>query len=130
MTEKRSKVIFISSPFSGDREANIKFARRACLYAICLGYTPIAPHLIYPDIIPDEDPAWRQVGLQMCCDILELCDELWVCGPCATAGMRAEIERAKEMGLWLRQVTCEEVERGLDTMESVAMETRLKLIQP
>lgn len=130
MTEKRSKVVFISSPYAGETQVNIDFARQACFYAICLGYTPIAPHLIYPTIIPDDDPAWREVGLRMSCEILSLCDEIWVCGPCTTPGMQAEVEHAKNLGLWLRRVTCEEVANGVTALEKVAIEARLKALQP
>ena len=129
MTEKRNKLVFISSPFSGDTEVNTAFAQKACFFAICLGYTPIAPHLIYPGIIPDDDPAWRKVGLEMCCEILSRCDEIWVCGPCATAGMQVEVDYAKELGLWLRQVNCEEIEKGVKALEAVAIEARLQAMR-
>ncbi len=129
MTGRKSKVVFISSPYAGDVKTNTDFARQACFYAICLGYTPIAPHLIYPGIIPDSDPAWRQVGLEMSCEQLALCDELWVCGPCATAGMQVEVDHAKDLGLWVRRVTCEEVAKGVAALEKVAIDARLKALQ-
>ena len=34
------------------------------------------------------------MGLQL----LELCDEVWVFGPCISEGMKAEIELARKLG--------------------------------
>lgn len=128
--EKKRRIAFISSPLSGDIEANIEFAQKACLYAICLGYTPLAPHLLYPGIIPDSDPGWRNLGIGMGLDLLALCDEAWICGPEISSGMQTELDRAKDLGLWVRRVSREEVEQGIEVMENAALEARLKELQP
>lgn len=114
MTEKKNKIVFISSPYAGAIDTNVAFARDACRYAIHRGYIPIAPHLIYPAIIPDADPQWRHVGIQMGCELLAVCGEIWMCGPCATSGMQTELKRAAQIGLKIRWVTCEEIQRGLE----------------
>lgn len=127
MTEKERKIIFVSTPYTGDIEANITFARQACYYAICQGHTPIAPHLIYPGIIPDDDPAWRQVGIDMGCDFLAICDEIWLCGPCVSTGMQIELDLAEDLGLPVRQVSSEKIERGVRELSSSALETQMEL---
>jgi hypothetical protein len=58
MTES-NKIVYIASPYSGDVEQNVKFAIEACQYAISRGCTPIAPHLLYPQILDDSDPKQR-----------------------------------------------------------------------
>ena len=47
----REKLIYIASPFAGEIEANIAFAKKACRYAIRQGHTPIAVHLLYPQTV-------------------------------------------------------------------------------
>ena len=53
---RKSKLIYIASPYAGDIEKNVAFARRACRYAIHQGYIPIAVHLLYPQMLDDSDP--------------------------------------------------------------------------
>lgn len=120
-------MVFISSPYTGNTEMNEGFARQACYYAICLGHTPIAPHLIFPGIIPDDDPDWRGVGIDMGCDFLALCDELWLCGPCVSKGMQTELDLANDLGLPVRHVSSEEIERSIRMLESSALETQMEL---
>ena len=61
----REKLIYIASPYAGDIEANTVFAKKACRYAIRQGYTPIAVHLLYPQMLDDSDPAERETGLRL-----------------------------------------------------------------
>ena len=61
----REKLIYIASPFAGDTEANIAFAKKACRYAIHQGHTPIAVHLLYPQMLDDNNPEERETGLQL-----------------------------------------------------------------
>lgn len=123
----RQKYVFVCTPYTGNIEVNIAFARQACFYAICCGYTPFAPHLVYPDIIPDNDPGWRAVGISMGCDWLAMCDELWACGPGLTAGMRTEIDYANDMGIPVRYLSSEEILRGCKELAGDALSTQAGL---
>lgn len=49
----REKLIYIASPYAGDIETNTAFAKKACWYAIHQGHTPIAVHLLYPQMLDD-----------------------------------------------------------------------------
>ncbi len=120
------KLVFVSTPYTGDIEANVAFARQACYYAICLGHTPLAPHLLYPGIIPDAEPCWRQVGIEMGCDFLALCDEIWLCGPCVSAGMQTELDLARDIGLTVRQISSEEVLDGIKRLGACALGAQMK----
>ena len=51
----KSKLIYIASPYAGDVEANVAFAKLACRYAIGQGHTPIAVHLHYPQMLEIEE---------------------------------------------------------------------------
>lgn len=121
MKEPKPKLVFISTPYTGSVEVNVAFAQKACFYAICQGHTPIAPHLIYPGIVPDEDPAWREVGIDMGCDWLALCDEVWLCGPSVTAGMQAELDLANDLGIAVRYLSSEEILRGAGDLATQAL---------
>jgi len=58
--------VILESPFAGDVEANLAYAR-ACL-ADCLrrGEAPLASHLLYtqPGVLDDDDPAERALGIE------------------------------------------------------------------
>lgn len=94
-----SKLVYIASPYAGDVEANVAFAKAACRYAMEQGATPVAVHLLYPQLLDDGIPAEREAGLQMGLRVLESCDELWLCGERISQGMRAEFSAAKQMGI-------------------------------
>lgn len=103
------KLVYIASPLSGDVEQNLDFARQACLNAMAQGVTPFAPHLLYPQMLDDGDPAQRELGMKMGNQILALCDELWLCGDVISPGMRKEHELAKELNIPVRKIGMEEI---------------------
>jgi len=98
-----NKLVYIASPYAGDVEQNVRFAKAACRYAIEQGVTPIAVHLLYPQLLDDGIPAEREAGLKMGRRVLEACDELWVCGRRISQGMEAELSAARQMGIPVRR---------------------------
>ena len=48
-----NKLVYICSPYAGDVANNVKFAKAACRYAIRQNCTPVAVHLLYPQILDD-----------------------------------------------------------------------------
>ncbi len=52
-------------PFAGETRTNTKKARSYCRKLYELGYTPIAPHLLFPQFIEDDIPSERKDGLDM-----------------------------------------------------------------
>lgn len=103
------KLVYIASPLSGDTETNLYFARQACLNAMAQGVTPFAPHLLYPQLLDDNDPAQRELGMKMGNQMLGMCDELWLCGDIISPGMAAEKRLAAELDIPVRRVSMEEV---------------------
>ena len=59
------RLVIIESPYAGDVEANIEYARRCVRDSLNRGEAPIASHLLYtqPGILNDDDPAERQWGI-------------------------------------------------------------------
>lgn len=107
----REKLIYIASPYAGDIEANTAFAKKACRYAIHQGYTPIAVHLLYPQMLDDNDPAERELGLRLGHRVLDVCDELWCCGSRISSGMAREIAEAQRLGIPIRQIGEQEIQQ-------------------
>ena len=104
-------IVYICSPFSGEVEKNIKAAQEYSRFAVDKGYIPIAPHLLFPQFLNDADPRERQLGLFFGNALMSKCSEVWVFGSRISAGMEAEINRAKWKNYRLRYFTenCEEV---------------------
>ena len=104
-------IVYICSPFSGDVEGNVKAAQRYSRFAVNKGFIPIAPHLLFPQFLNDDILAERQLGLFFGNALMSKCSEVWVFGRTISAGMAAEIKRAKWKNYRLRYFTenCEEV---------------------
>lgn len=107
MTE--SRLVYIASPYAGDIPSNVEFAKAACRFAVSQGATPLAVHLLYPQILDDRIPDERTAGIQMGLHVLKACDELWVCGDFISHGMQAELDAAKEWGIPVKQIRAEEL---------------------
>ena len=98
---EHNKLVYIASPYSGDVERNVAFAKAACRYAMNQGVTPIASHLLYPQMLDDNIPAERELGLLFGLALLRMCDEVWVFGT-VTLGVASEIEEAKKLKKQIR----------------------------
>lgn len=106
-------IVYICSPFSGDVDGNVTAAQRYSRFAVDKGYIPIAPHLLFPQFLNDNDPKERQLGLFFGNALMSKCAEVWVFGSSISAGMEAEIKRAKWKDYRLRcfSENCEEVQK-------------------
>ena len=79
-----NKLVYIASPYAGDVEENVAFAKAACRYAMEQDVTPVAVHLLYPQMLADHIPAEREAGIRM--------------------GMRAELAAAQRLGIPARRI--------------------------
>lgn len=104
-------IVYICSPYAGEIEKNVKAAQEYSRFAVEKGYIPIAPHLLFPQFLIDANPKERQLGLFFGNALMSKCSEVWVFGSHISAGMEAEINRAKWKNYRLRYFTetCEEV---------------------
>ena len=107
MTE--GKLVYIASPYAGDVEGNVEFAKAACRYAAAKGYTPVAVHLMYPQFLNDRVPKEREAGLKMGRRVLAVCEEIWLCGERMSAGMKAEEAEDKRLGIPIRKVPSSDI---------------------
>lgn len=59
------KLVIIESPYAGDVEANVAYARDCMKDSILRGEAPIASHLLYtqPGVLDDEIPRERALGI-------------------------------------------------------------------
>ena len=101
--------VFICSPFRpvGDTvEAQAKsikahkiLARYACRFAVAKGYSPLCPHLYYPEFLDDDVEDEREIGMLLGMVGLSECKELWVIGRRISEGMKKEIAQARRWGI-------------------------------
>lgn len=106
-------IVYICSPYAGDIEKNVKAARGYSRFAVDKGFIPIAPHLLFPQFLNDADPDERELGLFFGNALMSKCSEVWVFGNNITAGMTAEIKRARWKNHRLRYFT-EDLEEAQD----------------
>jgi hypothetical protein len=90
--------VFICSPYRGktteEQVKNVELAKRFCAYAVAEKRSPIAPHLLYPQFLNDEDVKDRRAGINCGLAFLASCIEIWVLGTYLSEGMLAEIAEA------------------------------------
>lgn len=125
-----NKLIYIASPYAGNIEVNVAFAKLACRYAMSQGHTPVAVHLLYPQMLRDSDPAERELGLRLGHRVLRACDELWVCGDLLSAGMKREIQEAKALGVPIRSVPGQELRAAMEPEQLRALKAAFLLSTP
>ena len=58
------KLVVICSPYAGNVEAHVAYARKALRHSLELGEAPFASHLLYPQVADDSDPRERDQAMQ------------------------------------------------------------------
>lgn len=60
------KLVILESPYAGDVERNVAYARAALADCLRRGEAPIASHLLYtqPGVLDDDKPAERALGIE------------------------------------------------------------------
>ena len=109
-TNRYRPLVYIASPFAGDAERNTERARGYCRLAVSKGCIPLAPHLLYPQFMDDDDREMRELGIFFALVLLSKCEELWVFGDRVSDGMAREIAKAQKRGIPIRYFNhkCEE----------------------
>ncbi len=96
------KKVFICTPYRGDIEKNKDLAKKISRMAAVCEYVPVAPQLMFPEFLNDNDPQQRIAELVLGAELLKVCDMLWIIGNEITKGMRYMIDAAKEAGIPIR----------------------------
>lgn len=113
--EEKAKVwkpcVFICSPYAGDIQRNTENTQRYMKIAVEKGAIPFAPHLLYPQVLDENDPNHRELGIFFGMVWLGKCDEVWVFGETISSGMAREIAKAERRRMTIRYFNndCEEV---------------------
>ena len=111
------KLVYICSPYAGDVERNIRFAKAACHYAMEQNCAPVAVHLLYPQFLNDAVHSEREAGIQMGLRVLASCEELWCCGERISHGMSCEIAEAKRLSIPIQNLSTEQIQGGLSMQQ-------------
>ena len=93
--------VIVESPYQGDVEANVAYARACLRDCLKLGEAPIASHLLYtqPGVLDDDQPEERELGIAAGLAWLEVADATVVyTGRGVSDGMRRGIEAARAAG--------------------------------
>jgi hypothetical protein len=102
MTISPMRLVILESPYAGDVEANIAYARRALRDSLLRGEAPIASHLLYTQegVLDDDVPAERAQGIAAGLVWLRVADAAVVYADRGiSAGMQAGIDAARAAGV-------------------------------
>jgi len=64
---ERKRIVILESPYAGDIERNLAYARAALRDCVLRGEVPLASHLLYtqPGVLRDEVPEERALGISL-----------------------------------------------------------------
>lgn len=96
------KLVIIESPYAGDVEKNVEYARLCVKDSLSRGEAPIASHLLYtqPGILNDDIPEERQRGIDAGLAWLKVAEKSVVYADYGiSSGMKYGIEAAKKSGI-------------------------------
>lgn len=88
----------IASPYAGDIAKNVAYAHRALEDSLLRREAPLAAHLLYTQVLHDNDPKDRKAGIEATMSWLYRVEGLIVyCDRGVSSGMKAEIRRATQL---------------------------------
>jgi hypothetical protein len=89
-------LVYICSPYASDVERNTKRAQDFCRFAVAKNAIPLAPHLLFPQFMDDNNPEERERAMIFNRILQGKCDEVWVLGSYISEGMRRELTLASK----------------------------------
>ncbi len=95
------RLVIIESPYAGEVERNILYARRAMHDALRRGEAPIASHLLYtqPNVLDDNKPEERKLGIAAGLAWMKVADaSIFYADYGISKGMEAAFEKANAEG--------------------------------
>lgn len=94
------KRVFVASPYAGHIQRNEIYARAAMRDALSRGEAPLAPHLLYTQVLPEDGGFCRNLGIDAGKAFLAVCEVMAVYEDFGvSSGMKGEIEFAEEIGV-------------------------------
>lgn len=98
------RLVYIAHPLRGDWARNIAAAKAYSAHALLLGYGPMAPYIVVDGVLDDSVEEQRRAGLAFDLAVIARCDEVWLCGPRISEGMRIEEAEAVRLGIPVRRM--------------------------
>jgi hypothetical protein len=95
-TVPRIKTVYICHPYQSDPAGNSARCLAVCRELVQLGYTPIAPQTFLAAYCDEHTGRGRE--MEMCLQLMSVCDLVLVIGDKMSEGMRAEIKQASRTG--------------------------------
>lgn len=95
------RLVVIESPYAGDVEANVEYARACLLDSLRRGEAPTCSHLLYPQpgVLDDSAPDERELGMLAGLAWGDMADARVVyVDRSISAGMARAIKRSKQIG--------------------------------
>lgn len=106
------RLVIVESPYAGDVEKNVEYARRCVRDSLSRGEAPIASHLLYtqPGILDDDIPHERNWGIEagLAWRAVAHASVVYTDRGIST-GMKLGIEAAEQAGL---PVECRSIDGG------------------
>lgn len=94
-----NKLIYICSPYRGEVERNLQYARELTRIALDNDFVPITPHLYLTQAVNDEVPKEREKGMMAGKELLKHCKYILIGSKYGLSeGMLEEIELAQKCG--------------------------------
>lgn len=116
------KRVVIESPYAGDVEANVEYAKRCVRDVLARGHSPYASHLFFtqPGLLDDAVPEERQLGIEAGFAWGEVADEVaFYVDRGVSRGMRLGYQAARSRGatIWIRALNREVTAADLAALE-------------
>jgi hypothetical protein len=95
------RLVVVESPYAGDTERTVAYARCAMRDCLMRGEAPFASHALYtqPGVLLDEDPGEREVGIEAGLAWGRVADATVVYTDLGISpGMQTGIDRAEALG--------------------------------
>lgn len=95
------RFVILESPYAGDVDANVEYARACMADCLSRGEAPFASHLLYtqPGVLDDQQPTEREAGIAAGLAIAERADATVVyIDRGMSRGMQAGIDDADQHG--------------------------------
>lgn len=113
--------VYVGTPLGSPTREGVLHNYRRAAYAVAQlieeGTAPLAPHLLYTQVLDEHRPEHRALGINLDLALMTLCQRVVLFTPdgtpeTLTSGMRKDLERAVELGLPLEYRTLPEVPAG------------------
>lgn len=98
------KLVYIAHPINGNQKQNVESVLRICREVHSAEIVPFAPYLVTLNYLNDDVFHEREMGIRANLELFsrKTMDEVWLCGPTISNGMKREIQLALEKDIPIR----------------------------